>query len=355
MPWSTPTLKEVRSLIRDSIRASLPGADASVPNSVLRVVSDNQGALCHLTLQYVDWLALQLLPDTAEKEWLDRHGTIWLVNADGTTGRKMATFSEGSAIFTGTQGVVIPAGARLTYSDISFEVVSEFTLGSSPTEGAIRALDPGTMGNLEPGTQLSSDIDAVGEVVVSVLDGGADTESDEDLRSRVLRRIRQPPMGGASYDYEAWALAVPGVTRAWCAGTEQGIGTATVRIMMDDLRADNGGFPTASDVDRVQAYLETVRPVTVKDLFVEAPIPYPIDVHLTFLDRDVEATRAAVEESLLEMFYARAIPGQLWYRAWTDEGISAAAGVRAYDLVGNDVPMPGGGYMPVLGTITYES
>ena len=65
MPWQTPTLKEVRSLVRDQVRGSLPGADATIPNSVLRVLSDSQGALCHLTLQFVDWLALQLIPDTA--------------------------------------------------------------------------------------------------------------------------------------------------------------------------------------------------------------------------------------------------------------------------------------------------
>jgi hypothetical protein len=54
VPWTTPTLREVRSLVRDAVHASLPGADANVPNSLLRVMSDNQGALCHLTLQYVD-------------------------------------------------------------------------------------------------------------------------------------------------------------------------------------------------------------------------------------------------------------------------------------------------------------
>src|SRR5262249_59815990 len=101
MPWSTPTWRAVRDLVRDAVNASLPGADANVPNSVLRVLSDNQGALCHLTLQYVDWLSLQLLPDTAETEWLDRHGQIWLVNADGSTGRKMATISTGTAQFQG--------------------------------------------------------------------------------------------------------------------------------------------------------------------------------------------------------------------------------------------------------------
>ena len=62
----------------------------------------------HLTLQYIDWLALQLLPDTAETEWLDRHGEIWLVNADGTLGRKQATFATGSVTFTGTTGTVDP-------------------------------------------------------------------------------------------------------------------------------------------------------------------------------------------------------------------------------------------------------
>src|SRR5215831_2346876 len=117
MPWSTPTLKDVRSQVRDLIRGQLPGADANVPNSVLRVLSDNQGALCHLVLQYIDWLALQLIPDTAETEWLDRHGYIWLVNSDGSTGRKLATPAIGEVTFTATAtvGVTIPQATQLIY------------------------------------------------------------------------------------------------------------------------------------------------------------------------------------------------------------------------------------------------
>jgi uncharacterized phage protein gp47/JayE len=113
MPWNTPTLREVRSLVRDSIHGSLPGSDATIPNSVLRVMSDNQGALCFLTLEYIDWLALQLLPDTSETEWLDRHGDIWLINSDGTIGRKQATLATGSGTATGVPGSIIPAGALL--------------------------------------------------------------------------------------------------------------------------------------------------------------------------------------------------------------------------------------------------
>src|SRR5262252_7647461 len=110
MPWNTPTLRDVRTMVRDNIRGALPGADAAVPNSVLRVLSDAMGALCHLTLQYIDWLAKQLLPDTAETEWLDRHGQIWLVNSDGSLGRKGPVLAGGTVGFSGTPGILIAEG-----------------------------------------------------------------------------------------------------------------------------------------------------------------------------------------------------------------------------------------------------
>ena len=59
-------------------------------------MADAMAAVCHLTLRYLDWLALQFLPDTAEHEWLDDHGQIWLVNADGSKGRKVGTFAAGN-------------------------------------------------------------------------------------------------------------------------------------------------------------------------------------------------------------------------------------------------------------------
>jgi uncharacterized phage protein gp47/JayE len=358
IPWSTPTLKTVRSLVRDAIRGNLPGADASIPNSVLRVMSDAMGALCHLTLQYVDWLARQLMPDTAETEWLDRHGDIWLTNADGSTGRKLPTLAQGTVTFTGTTGAVVPIGTQLTYgTNVSYETIElEVTIGAGPSEGTVRALDPGTIGNRIDGDTLGVSVPPVNvdaAATVIRVDGGTDEETDDELRLRVLERIRAPPMGGDAEDYINWALRVPGVTRAWSYPLEQGIGTVTVRFMMDDLRAENDGFPLPDDVETVRNYLNTVRPVAVKDFFAEAPIPYPIDVHISYLNVDNQATHGAIEESLLDEFYVRQKPGQTWYRAWTDEGVMSAANVVAYDLVGDDQAMPSSGYMPVLGEITY--
>ena len=362
MPWATPTLKEVRGLVRDNIRGSLPGADASIPNSVLRVLSDAQGGLCHLTLQYLDWLALQLLPDTAETEWLDRHGDIWLVNADGSTGRKMATFATGTVNFTGIGGAAVPMGAQLAYSDQqSFETTATVVLlADAPTPVPVIALVPGVAGNLPAGTSLGmtqplSGVDPAA-VVAYDMSGGTDQESDDDLRARVLRRIRQPPMGGSAHDYEAWALSVPGVTRAWCGGSEMGPGTVTVRFMMDDLRADNGGFPLQADCETVAAYIETVRPVSVKDVFVVAPIPQPIDVNVLNLIQDTADVRGAIEASIEEMLMAVQAPGQTIYLAWKYSAVMAAAGVQSFMLTNTtDDIMPSKGHMAVLGDLYFTT
>lgn len=362
MPWHTPVLKEVRTLVRDNIRGSLPGADASVPNSILRVMSDTQAALCHLTLQYIDWLALQLMPDTAETEWLDRHGDIWLVNADGTTGRKMATLAEGvAAIVCNIGGLILPRGTRLQHSlvgTVEYETTVEAVTATefAPFEVPIRALDPGAVGNLAPGEELTVITDVIAAFTGSVvtLDGGVDEESDDDLRIRVLERIRQPPQGGALHDYVRWAKAVPGCTRAWCKPLEMGIGTVTVRVLFDELRADDEGWPLYQDLVAVTTYMDKVRPVAVKDFWVLAPIKQRIDCHITYLDPDTVEMRAAIDNSVREMLFIYASPGQTIFAAWKYYAIMNTRGIIACAM-GTTVDdiMESPGHMAVLGDIVY--
>jgi uncharacterized phage protein gp47/JayE len=360
MPWDTPTLREVRSLVRDSIHGSLPGSDATVPNSVLRVVSDVQGALCFLTLEYIDWLSLQLLPDTAETEWLDRHGDIWLVNADGTTGRKQATLASGAIAATGVNGSVIPAGTLLGQSSVNatYQTTAMIVVGTGPTQVPVTALTAGTVGNMEPEDSmafLAPPPGVDGTATVVTMDGGTDTETDGELRNRILRRIQMPPMGGDKTDYEQWALAVPGVTRAWSYPNEMGIGTMTVRFLMDDLRADDDGWPTTGDVNTVAAYIDTVRPTTVKDCYVVAPIKQFIDITIANLVPDTTETEAEIEQSLKNMLFVKASPGQTIFAAWVSYAIMNAPSVQSFELVTNtDYVMASQGHMAVLGTILYE-
>jgi len=356
MPWNTPTLREVRGLVRDSLRASLPGADASVPNSVLRVLSDNQGALCHLTLQYIDWLALQLLPDTAEHEWLDRHGEIWLVGPGGTVGRKVATPAVGLAEFEGPAGTVVPINTQLSSGGgIGYELTATVTIGTIPTKGPIRALDPGTASNLVTGTPLTvANVPAVTGATVTELYGGTDEETDDQLRARVLHRIRLPPQGGAAHDYVQWALATPGCTRAWVYPNEMGMGTVTVRVMFDDVRADNGGFPFLVDLGAVESYIDIMRPVAVKDFWVLAPIPQRVDFIINQLTPNDDSTKAGIKQSIEAMMWERAAPGQTIFASWKYAAVQEAPSVISFSTPDfKDDLMPTPGHMAVLGDIVF--
>jgi len=170
-------------------------------------------------------------------------------------------------------------------------------------------------------------------------------------------------MGGDANDYVAWALSVPGVTRAWTA-TEMGIGTVSLRFMMDDLRSDQGGFPTTADVAAVTTYIDSVRPVTLKDRWVMAPIPEPIDFTIRSLVPDEDSVRENIEISVRQMLRERAaparsvngkmIPGTTIYAAWVSAAIMDVPNVESFTLVMDDHPMISNGLLAVLGTILYE-
>src|SRR5262245_53577513 len=363
MPWFTPTLRQVREQVRNDITMSLEGA-VIVGNTVLRVMSDAQAGLARLILKYLDWLALQLMPDTAEREWLDRHGQIWLVNADGSLGRKNATRASGTVSFTGVPGIVVPEGTVvIAPNGQSYETLEFITLATEPVQVAVRALTPGSAGNQPAGTLLALGTPVTGvsgTVTVVDLRGGTEVETDEQLRARILERIRKPPMGGCAYDYEHWAMAIPSVTRAWCAPREMGMGTVTVRFMCDALRADQGGIPTQEDIKVVEHYLDTVRPVAVKDFFVMAPVPEPINFSLT-LKNDSIYLRSQVEQSVKDMIAEKSQPahheegelvaGTTILASWVAEAVNRVTNDFTLNMA--DHPMPHNGSIGVLGTITY--
>src|SRR5882724_836761 len=366
MPWTTPTLSQIRILVRDDVVAAFSGS-ITIGNSVLRVMADAMSGLGHLTLRYIDWLARQFLPDTAEKDWLDRHGDIWLVNSDGSLGRKNATFAAGIITVTGTNGTLIASGTELSSSlGIGYETTEQITIGVAATSVAVRAVDAGVLGNLEAGetmdfTDVISGVDSSATAIS--ISGGIDEENDLDLRARVLFRIQQPPMGGDASDYIVWATAVAGVTRAWAAPLEMGIGTMTVRFMMDDLRASVNGFPLASDIVDVTTYIDSKRPVAIKDRWILSPIPEPIDFIVTELDSDTVSVRTAIEVAVKKMLREKAAPAhaingvlqpaQTIYNSWVSEAISNVQGVNHFKLTMEDHEMPSNGHLGVLGTIVY--
>jgi hypothetical protein len=111
----------------------------------------------------------------------------------------------------------------------------------------------------------------------------------------------------------------------------------------------------------VKTYLDTVRPVAVRDFFVEAPVPEPIDFDLDLLDEDSLELRALVEKSVADMIKERAMPahaengelvtGTTIYQGWVAEAIGRVA--TRFTLTMDDHPMPHGGALAVMGSVTY--
>ena len=75
------------------------------------------------------------------------------------------------------------------------------------------------------------------------------------------------------------------------------------------------------------AYIDKMRPVTVKDCFTCAPIKQFIDVNIGNLVPDTDECKAEIEQQLQQMIFNMAAPGQTIFAAWINYAIMGAASV----------------------------
>ena len=315
MPFNRPPLDLLIARSAASMQSRLPGTDAVLRRSLTGIVARMSAGTEHGLYGYLDWLARQLMPDTAEEEHLERWASIWGVS------RKAA--ASGDVSITGTPGAVLPEGTICLRSDaVRYAVVSDATVGEDGAGTAfLSAVDAGTEGNAPIGTILAlaspvSGLDSQTQATDG-LTGGTDEETDESLKSRLLATIQRTPMGGTQADYEQWALEVPGVTRAFVT-QEMGRGTVTVRFMMDGTYPD--GVPKDGDRQAVAAHIETVRPVTA-DVYVVLPVADPLNLRLR-ITPDTAAIRLAAEANLWAAVRRDAVPGGTIFLSRLHEALS---------------------------------
>lgn len=349
MPFTRPTLADLvtRTLSdttsRLSVDALLRRADAEVLARVL-------AGTAHGLYGYIDWLSRQILPDMAESEWLDRHASLWLQN-----GRKPAATASGSINFAGVDGSLIPVGTLLTTANgVQVKTAADVTISAGIGTATAVAVVAGASGNLPAGLSLALvspvyGVQSTATVSSSGFTGGADIESDDSLRERIISRIQQPPHGGAEHDYIAWALEAPGVTRAWCYPREMGLGTVTVRFMRD---GDVNPIPDAAAVAAVQAYIDVLRPVTAS-VYVVAPIAVPLNFTISATP-NTQAVRDAIKAELQDLLLREAEPGATILLSHIREAISIAAGEINYVMSAPAADVTHTtGQMAVMGTITW--
>ncbi len=363
MPFARPTLADLIDRIRGDLRGRLELGGPLLRRAMADVLGAVWAGGVHTVYGFIDWAARQLFGDTADSEVMLRRAAMYGITPVA------AAFATGNVTATGTNGVSILAGTILKLdSATSYSVVTGQVISSGTATLPVKAVLAGVAANVASGTALTFETPVPGVsssavVATGGLAGGIDQESPAEVLDRYLLRLREPPEGGADQDYEGWALAVAGVTRAFVYRNEDAtgafaLGTVTVRFMMvDPADATLEVFPSGGDVTAVQTALNAQRPITA---VVTAKAPTSLAVAFTLhIVPDNADTRAATTAELTDLFRRVAEPGDgagrgtvLLSQINTTVGI--AEGVTDYTVT---VPaanvVPALGQLPVLGTITW--
>jgi uncharacterized phage protein gp47/JayE len=355
MPFIRPTLGDLITRIRGDLRGRLSVAGPLLRRAMVDVVGAVWGGAVHGLYGYLDWLARQLFALTAERDQLLRMAKPYGMSPTP------ATFATGTITVTGTNGTVITTSPTITYrldAVTTFHVTAGATISGGTATLGITADIAGSSANLPAGTTLQLESPFAGlngtATIAADITNGFDEESTEEFRARFLLRLREPPAGGREADYEGWAEAVAGVTRAFVSPLENGLGTVVVRIVNDNanpITADAGLIAAA------QTKLNSERPITA---IVTAATPTLSPVAFTIhIVPDTTDTRLAVQAELADLFVRKALPGDLAGSGTIKlseitTAIGVAAGVTDYTLtVPSANVVPGVGQLPTVGTITW--
>jgi uncharacterized phage protein gp47/JayE len=333
MPYETPTLPVLVS------RAQADLAGDALRRSDAQVLARAHAGVAYGLYGYLNWLADQILPDSADEETLVRMAALRLNEP-----RKPAQAASGPASFMAAAGGVLDVDTVLQAADgRTYKVTTGVTPVAGLNTTTLEAVDAGTLGNAEAGLVLTlvqpvAGVASTFTVLAPGLAGGVAQESVEALRARVVRSYRVIAQGGSADDYETWALEVPGVTRAWCRRNYLGPGTVGLFVMRDK---DVVPVPNPAQLAEVKAYIEAPRPVTA-ELYVLAPVLLPVLYSIRAVP-DTSGVRASIETQLRDLHQREAGLGETLLITHVREAVSGSSGETDHQLtapVADVVPAP---------------
>ena len=298
-----PTLDEIRSAILRDVLSLNQSADISVDSDSYARASA-LAAIAEGLYAHQKWMIKQFFPDTADTLFLEKHCSLRGIY------RKNATYADGlGATISGNEGSVIAEGLSIKTEDGRFyQTVGETTIGSEGVAVVrVRSLATGSSQNITARTVasfMSAPKGIQSEVILNDVVGAVDEESDSSLLERLLELIRRPPAGGNKYDYKNWALSIDGVDAAYVYPLRRGLGTVDIVI------TSNNGIPSEDTIERVQRYIDDVRPVTAKESKVIKPSMTKVNFNIKVKLARISLPEAQREiEKVLSQYFNTLIPG----------------------------------------------
>lgn len=345
MPFTRPTRTGLADQARAEIDARLSGADSRLRRSILDTLARVLAGGLYGLYSFLDWGVSQMFPDTAATENIERWASLY------GFARTVAVASQGDVDFTGTNASIVPAGSILNRADgTTYTTDAIATIASGVATAAVTASVVGVGGDAVAGVALTtqSTIPGVNSAVVVATGGlvsGADAQSDESLRETVITRMREPPHGGAQFDYDTWVKVIPGITRVWVESDfATNPGELTVYFVLDGFA---NIFPSAGQLLIVSNILEPVRPVTAK-ITVAHLVQQPIDFTIS-VEPDTAEVRAAVIAELKSLLTREAVPGGTIKASRISEAISKATGETSHTIT-----VPSADIVSSAGNLAYQ-
>lgn len=214
---------------------------------------------------------LDTFVDTASDAAVERHAAVYSIV------RRAASPSTLTVAVTGTASttISITAGSKLASADGLLFTCSDASVvmdGSGNGSITVTADEGGVAGNLSASTILTwqsapSGLDPTATVTATVT-SGEDRESTDDLRARILARLRQRPASGNVEDWRGWCEDCDGVTRAYVYPLLQPVtvsgdvlGCVTVVVMgpAQGTSPTNTSVITSARCDEIKDYIEGIR------------------------------------------------------------------------------------------------
>jgi uncharacterized phage protein gp47/JayE len=321
---TTPTTAQLSANIVSQIAAKLSQSVPFLPKAFIHVLASSVAGVVVILFRYSGFVFLQLFVAYATDQPTTVNGKIirplreWgrLIGVGDPRPAEQAQHKI--SVTVTTQLGELPAGTALLFpsTGVYYETNAVVALNAPTVTVHVRAVSDkaggdgsGTIGNLQNGDVLefaNSPPNVVSKApVTGQLVTGADAETTEEYRTRIIARFQAKPQGGAAADYRAWAQEVPGIVNVYPYAGYPG----EVDVYCEATAASSGsddGFPTEPqksavreavyfDIDGLASRAPVNAAVNVLPIFRAA-----FTVQIAALQPDSPETRAAIETGINE-------------------------------------------------------
>jgi len=234
MSLQTPSTKDISENIIAQLEASLNQSIPLLPKAFLRVLAKALAGVFILLYKYSGFMFLQMFVQTASIKQTNINGV--LISPLTQWGRLIGIGDPVAAtkaellidVIVQTQTGTLPSGTQLVNgaNGVTYITIGAVNLDSTTVQTTIRASadqqgggGAGAIGNLQAGdvvtfanplANVSRNASVDSQTVT-----GANAESTEAYRQRIVDKFQKRPQGGAYADYQGWGEEVVGVINVY--------------------------------------------------------------------------------------------------------------------------------------------